>query len=39
MINIAWVDGHVSSMKPSKFIGPMPSGYPYGDPDNSWDNR
>jgi prepilin-type processing-associated H-X9-DG protein/prepilin-type N-terminal cleavage/methylation domain-containing protein len=39
MINIAWVDGHVSTMKPSKFIGPMPSGYPYGDPDNSWDNR
>jgi prepilin-type processing-associated H-X9-DG protein len=38
-VNICYMDGHVKWMRIDRFIGPMPTGYPYGDPQNAWDNR
>ncbi|NUQ01761.1 MAG: DUF1559 domain-containing protein [Armatimonadetes bacterium] len=36
-LNVAYVDGHVKWMKIEAFLGPVPVGHPYGDPNNSWD--
>jgi prepilin-type N-terminal cleavage/methylation domain-containing protein/prepilin-type processing-associated H-X9-DG protein len=38
-INIGYIDGHASRMGIKNFLGPMPAGWPYGDPNNSWDNK
>jgi prepilin-type N-terminal cleavage/methylation domain-containing protein/prepilin-type processing-associated H-X9-DG protein len=36
-LNVCYVDGHVKWMLPENFIGPIPNGWPYADPNNSWD--
>jgi prepilin-type N-terminal cleavage/methylation domain-containing protein/prepilin-type processing-associated H-X9-DG protein len=38
-MNIGYCDGHVKWMKIGTFLGPMPDGWPYGDPNNAWDNK
>ena len=38
-MNIGYADGHAKWMQASAFFGPLPEGYPYGHPNNSWDNR
>lgn len=38
-MNIGFLDGHAKWMSASGFVGPMPGGWPYGDPRNLWDNR
>ncbi len=37
--NVAYVDGHAKTMRASKFFGPLPNGWPYGDVNNSWDDK
>jgi prepilin-type N-terminal cleavage/methylation domain-containing protein len=36
---IGYADGHAKWMRLDRFIGPMPNGWPYGDPNNSWDDK
>ncbi len=38
-LNIGYLDGHAKWMNINQFLGPMPNGHPYGDPNNSWDNK
>jgi prepilin-type processing-associated H-X9-DG protein len=38
-MNIGYADGHAKWMSASAFFGPMPEGYPYGHPNNSWDDQ
>jgi len=38
-MNVGYCDGHGSWMGITGFLGPMMSGYAYGDPKNSWDNK
>jgi prepilin-type N-terminal cleavage/methylation domain-containing protein/prepilin-type processing-associated H-X9-DG protein len=38
-LNVVYADGHAKWSHINKFLGPMPYGWPYGDPQNSWDNR
>lgn len=37
--NVLYVDGRVQSLSLQQLLGPLPNGYPYGDPQNSWDNK
>ncbi len=36
---VGYVDGHSKWMGIDAFIGPLPNGWAYGDPNNSWDDR
>ncbi|MBI5834527.1 MAG: DUF1559 domain-containing protein [Armatimonadetes bacterium] len=38
-LNVGFVDGHVKWMRADAFVGPLPTGWPYGDARNSWDNK
>jgi len=38
-LNVGFMDGHVKWLKMEAFCGPCPAGWPYGDPNNSWDNK
>jgi prepilin-type N-terminal cleavage/methylation domain-containing protein/prepilin-type processing-associated H-X9-DG protein len=38
-IIVTYVDGHAKWMDIRQFLGPMPAGWPYGDPNNTWDNK
>jgi len=38
-VTVVYVDGHVKSMNIRAFLGPLPNGWPYGDPKNAWDNK
>jgi type II secretion system protein G len=38
-LNIVYSDSHAKWARIQNFVGPMPRGWPYGDPRNSWDNR
>jgi prepilin-type N-terminal cleavage/methylation domain-containing protein/prepilin-type processing-associated H-X9-DG protein len=38
-LNVIYADGHAKWSRLDQFLGPMPKGWPYGDPRNSWDNR
>jgi prepilin-type N-terminal cleavage/methylation domain-containing protein/prepilin-type processing-associated H-X9-DG protein len=37
--NVAFADGHAKWYRNDRLIGPMPRGYPVGDPANLWDNE
>lgn len=38
-LNVVYCDGHAKWSRVDQFLGPLPDGYPYGDPKNSWDDR
>jgi prepilin-type N-terminal cleavage/methylation domain-containing protein/prepilin-type processing-associated H-X9-DG protein len=38
-LNVVYADGHSKWSRLSAFLGPLPKGWPYGDPRNSWDNK
>ena len=38
-LNVVYCDGHAKWSRVEKFLGPLPSGWPYGDPNNSWDDK
>ncbi len=38
-LNVAYLDGHAKWLSITQFLGPMPNGHPYGDPNNSWDRK
>jgi prepilin-type processing-associated H-X9-DG protein len=38
-LNVVYCDGHAKWSKIEQFLGPLPLGYAYGDPKNSWDNK
>ena len=38
-LNVGYVDGHVKWQKMEAFTGPCPTGWAYGDPNNSWDDK
>lgn len=38
-LNVAYCDGHAKWIPITQFLGPMPGGWPYGHPNNSWDNK
>jgi prepilin-type N-terminal cleavage/methylation domain-containing protein/prepilin-type processing-associated H-X9-DG protein len=38
-LNVIYADGHSKWSRIKQFLGPMPRGWPYGDPNNSWDNQ
>jgi prepilin-type N-terminal cleavage/methylation domain-containing protein/prepilin-type processing-associated H-X9-DG protein len=38
-LTVVYADGHAKWSNIKQFLGPMPNGWPYGDPNNSWDNR
>jgi prepilin-type N-terminal cleavage/methylation domain-containing protein/prepilin-type processing-associated H-X9-DG protein len=38
-LNVIYADGHAKWSRLTSFLGPMPKGWPYGDPNNTWDNR
>jgi prepilin-type N-terminal cleavage/methylation domain-containing protein/prepilin-type processing-associated H-X9-DG protein len=38
-LNVTYADGHAKWSTIGKFLGPMPEGWPYGTPNNSWDNQ
>jgi hypothetical protein len=38
-LSVIYADGHARWNRLTQFLGPMPQGWPYGDPRNSWDNR
>jgi prepilin-type processing-associated H-X9-DG protein len=38
-LNVIYADGHAKWNRLAQFLGPMPKGWPYGDPNNSWDNK
>jgi prepilin-type N-terminal cleavage/methylation domain-containing protein/prepilin-type processing-associated H-X9-DG protein len=38
-LSVVYADGHARWNRLAQFLGPMPQGWPYGDPRNSWDNR
>lgn len=38
-LNAIYADGHAKWNQVSQFFGPLPQGYPYGHPKNTWDNR
>jgi prepilin-type N-terminal cleavage/methylation domain-containing protein/prepilin-type processing-associated H-X9-DG protein len=37
--NVIYADGHAKFSRLEQFLGPLPKGWPYGDPNNSWDNK
>lgn len=38
-LNVIYMDGHAKWTRIDRFLGPMPGGWPYGDPNNSWDDK
>ena len=38
-MNVGYLDGHVKWEKAEAHLGPLPNGWPVGDPRNTWDNR
>jgi len=36
---VIYADGHAKWNRLVQFLGPMPKGWPYGDPNNTWDNK
>ena len=38
-LNVGYCDGHAARVGIRNFLGPMLTGWPYGDPNNSWDNK
>lgn len=36
---VAFADGHAKAVQIERLIGPLPTGYPVGHPDNVWDNK
>ena len=38
-LNIGYADGHARWRRIRDFLGPLPGGWPYGDPRNEWDDR
>mgnify|MGYP000147391807 CR=1 FL=1 len=38
-LNVVYADGHAKWSRLTQFLGPMPQGWPYGHPNNTWDNR
>ncbi|HEX2999987.1 MAG TPA: DUF1559 domain-containing protein [Armatimonadota bacterium] len=38
-LNVIYCDGHAKAMNIKAFLGPLPQGWAYGDPRNSWDNK
>ncbi len=38
-VTVTYVDGHAKWMHIKRFLGPLPNGWPYGDPNNSWDDQ
>lgn len=36
--NVVYADGHAKTVSPELFLGPLPAGWAYGTPNNSWDN-
>ena len=36
---LIYADGHAKWNRLVQFLGPMPKGWPYGDPNNTWDNK
>ncbi|MDF2439620.1 MAG: hypothetical protein JWN98_604 [Abditibacteriota bacterium] len=36
-MNVAYADGHAKWQQATRFFGPLPGGWPYQDPNNSWD--
>jgi prepilin-type N-terminal cleavage/methylation domain-containing protein/prepilin-type processing-associated H-X9-DG protein len=38
-LNVGYCDGHAARVGIKNFLGPMLAGWPYGDPNNSWDNK
>lgn len=38
-LSVIYCDGHAKWQSITGFLGPLPNGWPYGDPKNSWDNQ
>jgi prepilin-type processing-associated H-X9-DG protein len=38
-VNVIFCDGHARSVEIRALIGPMPKGFPLGDPRNLWSNE
>ena len=38
-LNVVYCDGHAKWSRIEKFLGPLPAGWPYGDANNSWDDK
>jgi len=38
-LNVVYSDGHAKWSEINRFLGPMPHGWAYGDPNNTWDNQ
>lgn len=38
-LNVTYADGHAKWSRMDQFVGPMPEGWPYGSPNNAWDNQ
>ena len=38
-LNVGYLDGHAKWLRIREFVGPLPGGWPYGHPMNSWDNQ
>lgn len=38
-VTVAFADGHAKPMPIKRLVGPMPLGFPLGDPQNVWDNQ
>ncbi|MGI5818335.1 MAG: H-X9-DG-CTERM domain-containing protein, partial [Armatimonadota bacterium] len=38
-MNVGYADGHAKWMSATAFFGPLPEGYAYGHPNNSWDDK
>ena len=38
-LSVNYADGHAKWVRIDKFLGPLPTGWPYGSPNNSWDDK
>ena len=38
-LNVAYADGHAKWIRIDRFLGPLPHGWDYDSPNNSWDNK
>jgi prepilin-type N-terminal cleavage/methylation domain-containing protein/prepilin-type processing-associated H-X9-DG protein len=38
-MNVVYADGHAKWSRIDRFLGPLPGGWPYKDPNNSWDDQ
>jgi len=38
-LSVIYADGHAKWSRLVQFLGPLPKGWPYGSPNNTWDNK